>query len=72
RNLRKNSRFSFIFFWFLPVLLKTIGNFKKRPPQCTNLIHFAIGNYSQSLKLKHYFDTFSCTQTQKKKKTINK
>ncbi|KAF0766063.1 hypothetical protein FWK35_00002796, partial [Aphis craccivora] len=34
--LRKNFRFSLIFVWFFPALLKTIGKFKKLPPQCTN------------------------------------
>ncbi|KAF0759612.1 Uncharacterized protein FWK35_00008501, partial [Aphis craccivora] len=30
--LRKNSRFSSIFFWFFPALLKTIGNSKNDLP----------------------------------------
>ncbi|KAF0718682.1 Uncharacterized protein FWK35_00028553, partial [Aphis craccivora] len=30
--LRKNSRFSLIFFWFFPSLLKTIGKLKNDLP----------------------------------------
>ena len=58
--------FPSFFFLVFPALLKTLGKLKKLPPQCTNKLHFATGNHPQSLKLKHYFDTFSCTQTQKK------
>ncbi|KAF0755463.1 Uncharacterized protein FWK35_00020865, partial [Aphis craccivora] len=57
--LRKNSRFSVIFFWFFPALLKTIGNFLLLTPQSTNYIHFPIRNRVHFLKSEHFY----CSKT---------